>query len=102
MTTDDPPTPVPAPPPVTNGAAAPKKTKATSGNSDGDVNWYLPAVFGLVVGALVVCSKRDKKEAKEEEGRDCGRDQEMPVGLEVEGDRNRSSAGENCLHDCPK
>ena len=70
MTTDDPPTPVPAPPPpVTNGAAAPKKTKATSGNSDGDVNWYLPAVFGLVVGALVVCSKRDKKEAKEEEGR---------------------------------
>ena len=68
MTTDDPPTPVPAPPPVTNGAAAPKKTKATSGNSDGDVNWYLPAVFGLVVGALVVCSKRDKKE-KEEEGR---------------------------------
>ena len=69
MTTYDPPTPVPAPPPVTNGAAAPKKTKATSGNSDGDVNWYLPAVFGLVVGALVVCSKRDKKEAKEEEGR---------------------------------
>ena len=70
MTTDDPPAPVPAPrPPVTNGAAAPKKTKATSGNSDGDVNWYLPAVFGLVVGALVVCSKRDKKEAKEEEGR---------------------------------
>ena len=70
MTTDDPPTPVPAPPPpVTNRAAAPKKTKATSGNSDGDVNWYLPAVFGLVVGALVVCSKRDKKEAKEEEGR---------------------------------
>ena len=70
MTTDDPPTPVTAPPPpVTNGAAAPKKTKATSGNSDGDVNWYLPAVFGLVVGALVVCSKRDKKEAKEEEGR---------------------------------
>lgn len=68
MTTYDPPTPVPAPPPVTNGAAAPKKTKATSGNSDGDVNWYLPAVFGLVVGALVVCSKRDKKE-KEEEGR---------------------------------
>ena len=68
MTTYDPPTPVPAPPPVTNGAAAPKKTKATSGNSDGDVNWYLPAVFGLVVGALVVCSKRDKK-AKEEEGR---------------------------------
>lgn len=71
MTTDDPPTPVPAPPPVTNGAAAPKKTKATSGNSDGDVNWYLPAVFGLVVGALVVCSKRDKKDRdeKEEEGR---------------------------------
>ena len=70
MTTYDPPTHVPAPPPpVTNRAAAPKKTKATSGNSDGDVNWYLPAVFGLVVGALVVCSKRDKKEAKEEEGR---------------------------------
>ena len=69
MTTDDPPTPVPAPPPVTNGAAAPKQKKSTSGNSDGDVNWYLPAVFGLVVGALVVCSKRDKKEAKEEEGR---------------------------------
>ena len=73
MTTYDPPPPVPAPPPpVTNGAAAPKKTKATSGNSDGDVNWYLPAVFGLVVGALVVCSKRDKKERrdeKEEEGR---------------------------------
>ena len=70
MTTYDPPTPVPAPPPpVTNGAAAPNKTKATSGNSDGDVNWYLPAVFGLVVGALVVCSKRDKKEAQEEEGR---------------------------------
>ena len=72
MTTDDPPTPVPAPPPVTNGAAAPKQKKSTSGNSDGDVNWYLPAVFGLVVGALVVCSKRDKKERrdeKEEKGR---------------------------------
>ena len=54
MTTYDPPTPVPAPPHVTNGAAAPKKTKATSGNSDGDVNWYLFAVFGLVVGALGV------------------------------------------------
>ena len=69
MTTYDPPTPVPAPPPpVTNGAAAPKKTKATSGNSDGDVNWYLPAVFGLVVGALVVCSKRDKRETRREGG----------------------------------
>ena len=71
MTTDDPPTPVPAPPPVTNGAAAPTKPKAPSGNSAGDANWYLPAVFGLVVGALVVCSKRDKKrrDEKEEEGR---------------------------------
>lgn len=69
MTTDDPPTPVPAPPPVTNGAAAPKQKKSTSDSDGGDVNWYLPAVFGLVVGALVVCSKRDKKEAKEEEGR---------------------------------
>lgn len=72
MTTDDPPTPVPAPPPVTNGAAAPKQKKSTSDSDGGDVNWYLPAVFGLVVGALVVCSKRDKKERrdeKEEEGR---------------------------------
>ena len=69
MTTYDPPTPVPAPPPpVTNGAAAPKKTKATSGNSDGDVNWYLPAVFGLVVGALVLCSKKaSRRDEKEEE-----------------------------------
>jgi hypothetical protein len=81
MTTDDPPTPVPAPPPVTNGAAAPKQKKSTSDSDGGDVNWYLPAVFGLVVGALVVCSKRDKKERRDE------KEEEERVYIKSDGSR---------------